>query len=67
VPFEPLPPGNESHEALRQKVNTYLDNGQGGVVAIRCTGGKGSLALVWSKKPTPRGWDIVTIYDDGSR
>jgi hypothetical protein len=65
-PFEPLPPGNESHEALRTKVNTYLENGQGGVIAIRCKGGKGSLALVWSRKPNDRGYDIVTIYDDGS-
>jgi hypothetical protein len=65
-PFEPLPPGNESYEPLRVKVNSYLENGQGGVIAIRCAGGKGSLALVWSKKPNPRGYDIITIYDDGS-
>ena len=67
VPFEPLPPGNESHEKLRLKVNTYLDNGQGGVIGIRCKGGKGGLALVWTKRENARGYDIITIYDDGSQ
>lgn len=65
-PFAPLPPGNESYEPLRLKVNSYLENGQGGVIGIRCTGGKGGLALVWSKKDSARGYDIITIYDDGS-
>jgi hypothetical protein len=65
-PFEPLPPDHQSHEALRVKVNAYLENGKGDVVAIRCAGGKGGLALVWSRKDTERGWDIITIYDDGS-
>ena len=67
VPFDPLPPGNESHEKLRQKVNSYLENGQGGVIGIRCQGGHGGLALVWTKRPNPRGYDIITIYDDGSQ
>jgi hypothetical protein len=62
-PFEPLPPGHESYEPLRLRVNAQIENG--GVVAIRCTGGRGGLALVWSTRDTPRGWDIVTIYDDG--
>jgi hypothetical protein len=66
-PFEPLPPEHQSHEALRVKVNSYLENGKGGVVAIRCAGGRGGLALVWSRKDTERGWDIITIYDDGSQ
>jgi hypothetical protein len=65
-PFPPLPAGNEGYEGLRTKVNAYIENGQGGVIAIRCTGGKGGLALVWSRKPNPRGYDIITIYDDGS-
>jgi hypothetical protein len=65
-PFPPLPPGNESYEPLRTKVNAHLENGRGGVIGIRCTGGKGSLALVWTKTSTQRGYDIITIYDDGS-
>jgi len=67
APFEPLPPGNETHEALRQTVNAYLADGAGGVIGIRCTGGAGGLALVWTRRATPRGYAIITIYDDGSR
>jgi hypothetical protein len=67
APFEPLPPGNESHEPLRLTVNAYLENDQGGVIGIRCTGGAGGLALVYTKRDTPRGYDLITIYDDGSK
>ena len=65
VPYEPFPPGNESHEALRVKVNTYLENGQGGVIAIRCPGGDRGLALVYTRRDNERGYDLITIYDDG--
>jgi hypothetical protein len=65
VPFEEMPPGNESHEALRQKVNSYLEDGKGGVIAIRCPGGERGLALVWTRRDNERGYDIITIYDDG--
>jgi hypothetical protein len=64
-PQPPFPPGNESHEALRLKVNTYLENGQGGVIAIRCPGGTRGLALVYTKRDNARGYDLITIYDDG--
>jgi hypothetical protein len=67
VPFDPLPPGNETHEALRVKVNAYLENGQGGVIAIRCPGGTRGLALMYTRRDNDRGYDIITIYDDGPR
>lgn len=63
VPFEPLPPGHEAYEPLRARVNAQLDGG--GVIAIRCTGGTQGIALVYSPRPTARGYAIVTIYDDG--
>ncbi len=63
--FEPLPPGHEAYEPLRVQINAEL--ARGGVVAIRCAGGRGSLALVYSQRDTPRGYDIITIYDDGAR
>ena len=61
----PLPAGHESHEPLRLKVNAYLENGQGGVIAIRCPGGTRGLALVYTKRDNERGYDLITIYDDG--
>jgi len=63
VAFEPLPPGNETHEPLRQRINAQL--AKGGVIGIRCAGGKGGLALVYSQRDNARGYDIITIYDDG--
>jgi len=65
VPFEPLPPGHERHEPLRVKAKAYLDGGRGGVIAIRCPGGTRGLALVWTRRDTERGYDLITIYDDG--
>jgi len=64
VPFEPLPPGNENYEALRLRINAQLERG-GGVVGIRCTGGTGGLALVYTPVDNARGYDLITIYDDG--
>jgi hypothetical protein len=65
APQPPFPPGNESHEPLRLKVNTYLENGLGGVIAIRCPGGTRGLALVYTRRDNERGYDLITIYDDG--
>jgi hypothetical protein len=63
VQFEPLPehtpPG---YEKLRTIVNGYL--AKGGVVGIKCSGGKGGLAIVWTERPNQRGYDLITIYDD---
>ena len=70
VPFEPLPPDTANHDAyetLRRRINGQLEGG-GGVVGIRCAGGKGGLALVYSPRALryePRGYLIITIYDDG--
>jgi hypothetical protein len=63
-PFEPLPPGHDSHEALRLKVNAYLEHGQGGVIGIRCPGGTQGLALMYTRRDNDRGYDLITIYED---
>lgn len=65
TPYEPLPEGHSAYEPLRVKVNTYLENGQGGVIGIRCPGGDRGLALVYTKRDNERGYDLITIYDDG--
>ena len=63
VQFEPLPEGTPpGYEKLRTTVNAYL--AKGGVVGIKCSGGKGGLAVVWSERPNQRGYDLITIYDD---
>ncbi|MBK7072781.1 MAG: hypothetical protein IPH44_10800 [Myxococcales bacterium] len=61
--FEPLPPGHEAYEPLRQRINAQLEGG--GVIGIRCRGGAKGLALVYSPRRSARGYAIVTIYDDG--
>ena len=61
--FEPLPAGTPpGYEKLRTAVNAYLT--KGGVVGIKCSGGEGGLALVWTERPNERGYDLITIYDD---
>lgn len=61
--FEPLPAGTPpGYETLRTTVNAYLT--KGGVVGIKCSGGEGGLALVWTERPNERGYDLITIYDD---
>jgi hypothetical protein len=68
-PFEELPeefdPPEErpAYEALRVRVNEQL--AKGGVVGIRCKGGTKGIALVYSERANARGYDIITIYDDG--
>lgn len=63
-PYEPLPAGTpEGYEILRTHANAWMANG--GVVRIGgCTGGKGGLALVYTKKDNARGYDLITMYDD---
>ncbi len=63
--YPELPEGHEQYEPLRAKVNTYFENGSGGVVGIRCAGGNRGLALVYTKRDNERGYDLITIYDDG--
>lgn len=61
--YEPLPEGTPpGYEKLRTTVNAYL--AKGGVVGIKCSGGQGGLALVWTERPNARGYDLITIYDD---
>ena len=62
-PFPPLPAEHAHYEPLRARVNAQLEGG--GAVTVRCTGGKGGLALVYSPRPTARGYALITIYDDG--
>ena len=61
--FEPLPAGTPpGYEKLRTDANAWLE--KGGVVAITCTGGHGGIAVVYTARPTARGYDLITIYDD---
>lgn len=68
-PFEELPEDfspeeqRAAYETLRTRVNEQL--AKGGVIAIRCTGGTRGLALVYSERANARGYDLITIYDDG--
>lgn len=67
-PFEDLPEDfpeeqRPAYETLRVRVNAQL--AQGGVIGIRCSGGTKGLALVYSTRDNARGYDIITIYDDG--
>ena len=63
-PYEPLPEGTpEGYETLRVHANEWL--AKGGVVRLGgCKGGKGGIALVWTKRDNQRGYDLITIYDD---
>lgn len=36
----------------------------GGVVGVRCTGGAGGVAVVWTKAANARGYNLITIYND---
>ncbi len=61
--LDPLPEGTPAaYEILRTHANQWLAGG--GVVGLRCAGGKGGLALVYTARDNPRGYDLVTIYDD---
>ena len=31
---------------------------------IKCSGGKGGLAIVYTESANPRGYELITIYDD---
>jgi hypothetical protein len=47
---------------LREHANAWWR--RGGVVGITCRGGKGGIAVVWTKTTAARGYDLITIYDD---
>jgi hypothetical protein len=62
-PYEPLPEGTPpGYEVLRTAINGYL--AKGGVVGIKCAGGSGGLAIVYTERPNERGYELITIYDD---
>jgi hypothetical protein len=61
--FEPLPASVPAgYEKLRGDANAWLE--RGGVVGIRCSGGQGGLAIVYTARDNTRGYDLITIYDD---
>lgn len=61
--FDPLPPGTpEAYEQLRATTSAMV--AAGGVTGLRCRGGRGGIALVWTARPGDRGYDLITIYDD---
>ncbi len=61
-PFEPLPADSADYEPLRAEMNAHL--AKGGVVGLQCRGGRGGLALVYTRADNERGYDLITIYDD---
>jgi hypothetical protein len=74
--FEPLPARTEAfvvgalrtqttpkgYYVLRDHAIKWL--AKGGVVGIACYGGKGGITLVYTESSHPRGYDLITIYDD---
>jgi hypothetical protein len=61
--YETLPAGTPpEYESLRTHVNEWVK--KGGAVALTCTGGRGSLVLVYTARDNARGYDLITIYDD---
>ncbi len=61
--FETLPACTPpKYELLRADANFWLDHG--GVVGIKCAGGSGGLAIVYTEAPNQRGYNLITIYDD---
>jgi hypothetical protein len=61
-PFEPLTPEDASYDSLRLGVNTLIEHG--GIIGIACSGGKGQLAVVYTRTESSRGYDLITLYDD---
>lgn len=62
-PYEALPPGTPAkYEILRKNANEWL--AKGAVVSFECTGGEFGLAVVYTERNNPRGYDLITIYDD---
>lgn len=63
--YEPLPEETPpKYQTLWEHAVAWTKDGNGGVVGFTCTGGKGGLAVVWTKKDNARGYDLITIYDD---
>lgn len=61
--YPPLPEGTPpKYETLRVHANEWL--AKGGVVGMKCTGGRGGLALVYTARNNARGYELITLYDD---
>jgi hypothetical protein len=61
--FDPFPACTPpKYETLRADANFWLEHG--GVVGIKCSGGEGGIALVYTEAPNQRGYNLITIYDD---
>jgi len=62
-PFEAMPADTPpAYEKLRTDANDWL--AKGGVVGLKCTGGTGGLAIVYTASSDARGYKLITIYDD---
>jgi hypothetical protein len=61
-PFPPLSAELAAYEPLRGEVNALIE--RGGLVGLRCAGGHGALALVWTRTEEDRGYRLITMYDD---
>src|SRR5262249_12828771 len=63
-PYPALPAGTPpKYELLRTHINAWI--ARGGAVRVKCSGGKGGLALVYTESAkSPRGYDLITVYDD---
>ncbi|MFN0247532.1 MAG: hypothetical protein ACKV2T_11650 [Kofleriaceae bacterium] len=62
-PYETLPPNTPpKYEGLRKNANEWL--AKGGMVSLECDGGEFGLVVVYTERNNPRGYDLITIYDD---
>ncbi|MBA2541445.1 MAG: hypothetical protein H0V17_17520 [Deltaproteobacteria bacterium] len=55
-------PTPKGYQILRDHAVGWL--AKGGVVGFSCTGGTGGLTVVYTEKPSGRGYALITIYDD---
>jgi hypothetical protein len=62
-PYPELPAGTPpKYEILRKNANEWLS--KGAVISFECEGGEFGLAVVYTERNNPRGYDLITIYDD---
>ncbi len=62
-PSPELPAGTPpKYEILRKNANEWL--AKGAVISFECEGGEFGLAVVYTERNNPRGYDLITIYDD---
>jgi len=61
-PFPPLPHGNDAYIPMRTTINAAI--AAGGAVGIRCKTGKKGLVLVYTRRNSARGYDLITLYEE---